>query len=118
MDEIVLYHGTRRGFMRGGLLMPVRFHRSEQRSGHVGIDSTDYAYVTTERDLAVSYAMQSKGRAAPRLLICRPINEIEVDPSTYEGERHVQYRSRGGFIVERVEILTAYEQAEWHAAVT
>lgn len=107
-----LYHGTRRPFTRGGYVFPAAFHGGEIRPGHAGDDSTEFAYVTTDHDLAAFYALNAKGRGRPRVLTVTPTGPIEDDPSTYDGEREAQYRSRSPFRVVDVEVL---DPADWSA---
>lgn len=104
-DLPTLYHGTCRGFTRGGYLFPVSFHGQEARPGHNGEDSINYAYATSAREMAVWYALQTPGRGRPKVLTVAPIGDVESDPSTYSGERGHQYRSMAGFKVVAVEFV-------------
>lgn len=100
-----LYHGTRAGFGRGGLVLPVALHGRRPRSGHTGDDSTAYAYATPDREMAAFYALNDRhGRGRPRVLTVTPLGPVEADPSRYD-EEEGQVRSRDGFLVVAVEIL-------------
>lgn len=80
------YHGTRRGFTRGGILLPRRFHGGPGTTAPLNPgetpqeDAADYVYVTTDPLIAWVYAMCASGRARPRVLTVRPIGEVERDP--------------------------------------
>lgn len=100
-----LFHGTRAGFKRGGFLFPVAFHGTHQRPGHVGEDSTEFIYLTDDRDQAAAYAYDHPGRGRPKILTVQPSGPIERDPSTFDGERGCQYRSRDIAKVIDVEVL-------------
>lgn len=97
------YHGTRAGFERGGLLLPVDVTAANQRPGHVP-KGTAHVYVTTDRDLAEWYALNSKGRARPRILTVQPLGPLTDDASPYDHE-HNQFRCEAATVVA-VEILT------------
>ena len=85
--EVVFYHGTRRGFGRGGWLMPKRFHQnSEQTSAPVkpgrdrAADSEHWVYMTTHEELAWAYAWAAPGRGKPKVLVVEPCGVVERDP--------------------------------------
>lgn len=100
----MMYHGTRRPFTKGGLLLPVDDHKGKARTGQA-TDGTAFCYMTTDRELAEWYAIQAKGRGLPRVLTVEPIGLIEVDPSPYDYEIGDQYRCRDGARVIAVEVI-------------
>lgn len=98
------YHGTRRGFMKGGLLMPRRFHggAGTQAPLKVGAtplgDADQFVYVTTSKVLAWVYAWEAVGRGRPRVLTVRPLSEVWRDP---EHSRDMEaYRCEAATVVD------------------
>lgn len=85
-EQVPLYHGTRRGFTRGGVVMPRTFHRASGtsapvNSGHQPLaDSGRWVYVTESIDLAWAYAFAAAGRGKPKVLEVAPRGEFEPDP--------------------------------------
>lgn len=82
-----LYHGTRRGFTKRGLLMPRTFHQSKQVTTAPLMpgkqpreDSEQYVYVTTSKILAWAYAWAATGRGRPRVLTVAPLGPVWPDP--------------------------------------
>lgn len=102
---MLLYHGTRAAFRRGGYLFPQSWHGQAPRAGHVGEDSTEFVYMTTDRELAEWYAVNSPGRNRARVLTVEPLGPIEHDPSRYDDEQYDQYRCRDGAKVVDVYFL-------------
>jgi hypothetical protein len=80
------YHGTRRGFRAGGVLLP--------RASHTGVPTTaplnagqeppsdagQWVYVTRDLDLAWVYAWHAVGRGKPKVLRVNPVGTLERDP--------------------------------------
>jgi hypothetical protein len=81
-----LYHGTRRPFAKGGLLLPQSKHggagtHAPLMAGATSpADASGYVYVTTSETLAWVYAWCAPGRGKPRVLIVGPCGEVERDP--------------------------------------
>lgn len=80
----MLYHGTRRPFRKGGLLLP-RAHHGGAGSGaptnHAPPDDADqWCYATEEPLLAWAYAWAAPGRGKPRVLIVAPLDDPVPDP--------------------------------------
>ena len=105
MDQPPLFHGTKAGFRPGGYLFPPRFTGHEPRAGAQGEDSLEFVYVTTDWEQAEWYAVNSKGRGRPKVLTVVPTDVLEVDPSTYDGERGEQLRTKGQCRVVKVEAV-------------
>ena len=86
MDEDCWYHGTRRGFTRGGVLFPRAAHggtgtgaplsEGRQQPG----DAQRWVYLTRDLDLAWAYAWSAAGRGKPKVVQVRPHGRIERDP--------------------------------------
>lgn len=85
-EPVVFYHGTRKGFSKGGYLFPRSFHKGagtyaplkpgfEPRK-----DAEDYIYITTSETLAWVYAWHAPGRGRPKVLVVEPHGVIERDP--------------------------------------
>lgn len=86
------YHGTRRPFQRGGLLLPRSYHGGDGTSApltsralsdseqHVVDESSSYVYITTNVAIAWAYAWSAPGRGKPRVLTVAPTSDIEPDP--------------------------------------
>lgn len=107
-----LYHGTRAGFSRGGYLFAQAFHGKPARAGHVGEDSTGYAYATLDHEMAVFYALNDRhGRGKPKVLTVVPLGPCEADPSRYDDEDE-QVRCAEGFRVVAVEFIDESDYEE------
>lgn len=86
MDEPRWYHGTRRGFTRGGVLIPRSQHGQPgttaplalERQSPTGHD--EWVYLTQDETLAWVYAWHAPGRGKPKVLVVRPCGEVEPDP--------------------------------------
>jgi hypothetical protein len=85
-DEVVWFHGTRRGFTRNGWLFPRAFHGGVGTSAPLQpgrespADSVGFIYITTDENLAWAYAYEAVGRGKPKVLVVEPQGEIEHDP--------------------------------------
>lgn len=82
---MTLYHGTRRPFKRGGLLLPRAEHGGAGTSAPVTVyDHSDraarFAYATEDRAIAWVYAWHAPGRGRPRVLVVDPLGAVERDP--------------------------------------
>lgn len=100
-----LYHGTRAGFQKGGLLMPRRFHQTKRTTTaplkpgrQPRADSENYVYVTTNKTLAWVYAWHSTGRGRPRVLRVIPMGRIWSDPE--HSEDMEAYRCESALVAE------------------
>lgn len=98
MSDPVLYHGTRRGFRPGGILLPPdttghqpSTHGYTVPDGWVD-DREQYVYVTTDIDIARDFAAQAPGRGRPKVLIVTPMTPVEKDPATIGGHVAPTYR--------------------------
>jgi len=85
-DPPPLYHGTRRPFDKGGLLLPRAAHNGKPTSAPMAAGNTrpaaadQWVYVTTERALAWVYAWHAAGRGRPRVLTVSPLSDVYYDP--------------------------------------
>jgi hypothetical protein len=85
-DEPVFYHGTRRGFTRGGAVFPRQWHGGAGTSAPINpgqtslVDAEGYVYLTNDLDLAWAYAWCAPGRGRPKVLILDPMSTPEPDP--------------------------------------
>lgn len=85
-----LYHGTRRGFARGGLLLPNV--ETGTTPNHGASDSGvwpgrgEHVYVTTDVGIAWAFAQAAAGRGAPKVLEVEAWGELTADLSTNDGE--------------------------------
>lgn len=95
MDEDLppVYHGTRAGFRgRGGLVLPgAQVGRDNTSGSHGYVDhgipyTGEHVYVTTDRDLAMIFALLAKGRGRPRVLTVQPFGMKPDTGTTYGGE--------------------------------
>jgi len=76
-----LFHGTRKPFKKGGLVLP---------GDDVGIDNhalgrSSVVYVTPDFDLACDYAEQAVGSGTPRVVSVFPLGDLYPDRSTVGG---------------------------------
>ena len=98
-DKVVFYHGTKAGFRgRGGLLLP---------GDLVGKDNwhlkrSQFAYITTEIQLAYFYAYACKGRGRPKVLIVKPISQIENDNSFLFDDLQAAYTCSGAIVQKTI----------------
>lgn len=80
------YHGTRRGFTRGGVLFPRSAHRGAGTGAPVNPgreqpqEAANWVYLTRNLDLAWAYAWQAPGRGKPKVVVVRPHGTVEADP--------------------------------------
>lgn len=81
-----LYHGTRKPFSKGGLVMPRTFHGSTGTTAPLKPgasprpDSERFVYVTPSLMLAWVYAWSATGRGRPRVLTVKPLSDVWADP--------------------------------------
>lgn len=81
----VYYHGTRRGFSRGGWVFPRGFHTgagtdAPRVAGRGEPDGADqWVYVTTDPVIAWVYAWHAPGRGRPKVLTVVPRGAVEPD---------------------------------------
>jgi len=92
---MTLYHGTRRPFGAGGLVLP---------GNDVGVDNhglgrSDTVYVTPDLGLAKQYAKAARGEGVPRVLSVRPWTALERDDSTIGGEEQRSFRTSAATVL-------------------
>lgn len=81
-----LYHGTRQGFSRGGLLLPRAEHGGAGTAAPVNpgrqvpADASRWVYGTGSLDLAWVYAWHAVGRGRPKVLVLHPHGAPRSDP--------------------------------------
>lgn len=98
-----LYHGTRSGFTKGGLLLPRSKHRGKGTTAPLKpgyserADARDFVYVTASVELAWVYAWHSQGRGRPRVLTVRPLSPVWQDPE--HSEDMEAYRCEAAFVL-------------------
>lgn len=91
-----LYHGTRAGFRgSGGLVLPGDLVGKDNH----GLKRSDAVYLTPDLELAWDYARACKGRGRPRVLVVRPMSELEMDDSTVGEEEQESYRCSGARVL-------------------
>lgn len=96
------YHGTRRGFKKGGLLLPRAMHGGKGSLGHLvnpSDDESDWVYITTDRGLAEDFALLAPGRGKPKVLTVNPLDAPEPDPATFDGEDRESYRVKAARVI-------------------
>jgi hypothetical protein len=94
-----LYHGTRRPFGRGGLLVP----GDDVGADHHGLGRSGWVYVTPDFELAKEYARAAQGRGRAKVVQVRPWGEVYVDDSTIAGgEEQESYRCEAATVLRRV----------------
>ena len=86
-QPVTWYHGTRRGFTRGGYVTPRNFHRSKdgtsaplQPGKASPADAVEHTYLTTSPLLAWVYAWAAPGRGKPKVLTVEPMGDVYRDP--------------------------------------
>lgn len=86
MGESIWYHGTRRGFTRGGVLLPrtdtgARGTTAPLNPGRTQpADAAGWVYVTRDHDVAQAYAEAAPGRGRPKVLTVQPHGDLTRDP--------------------------------------
>lgn len=104
MSLPILYHGTRRGFTNGGLLLPRATHGGKPTTAPLNPgqlpppDQGEWAYLTTDLDLAWVYAWHSVGRGMPRVVKVTPLSDVERDPE--HGLTTPAYRTRAATVCQ------------------
>lgn len=86
MSQTHLFHGTRRGFTKGGWLFPRTMHAGAATSAPTNpgrqplADSAEWVYLTEDIDVAWAYAWAAPGRGKPKVVEVEPHGRIEPDP--------------------------------------
>ena len=100
------FHGTRRGFGRGGFLTPASFHGAGQANRLDDYDGAEgYVFLTPDREVAEMFARSAKGRGRPKVLTVEPTADVEPDHATLGGEDGSLFRSSGWAKILKVEII-------------
>ena len=82
----VFFHGTRRGFTPGGILLPRATHQGAATGaplnpGHTAPAGADgWVYVTEDLNVAWAYAWAAPGRGRPKVLTVRAQGYVSPDP--------------------------------------
>lgn len=85
MSAEVWYHGTRAGFLAGGLVLPrnetgAQPTRAPLNPGRrLPADQGSFVYMTRDLDVAWSYARAASGRGKPKVLVVRPLSQPQRD---------------------------------------
>lgn len=103
-EPVPLYHGTRKPFQRGGLILPRSQHGGPANHVATGTvpfadDAANWVYLTPDLDLAWDYAVEATGRGAPRVCEVAVWGDLLVDDSTVNGEDVVQFRCEAASVV-------------------
>ena len=99
LDDVRFYHGTRRPFGPGGLLLPGEKFGADNH----GLGRSEWVYVTTELDLAIEYAKAAQGRGKAKVVQVQPWGEMFVDDSTIAGgEEQDSYKCEAAKVLRRV----------------
>lgn len=81
-----LFHGTRRAFTRGGILIPRHDHGGAEANAPTNpgavapVESAGWVYVTERLDVVWAYAWAAPGRGKPKVLVVAPRGVVEPDP--------------------------------------
>lgn len=97
-EQVRFYHGTRRPFGPGGLLLP----GEQAGADNHGLGRSDWVYVTTDLDLAIEYAKVAQGRGRAKVVEVAPWGEMFVDNSTVGGQEQDSYRCEAAKVLRRV----------------
>lgn len=94
-----LYHGTRRPFRKGGLILPPSLHGNGQ-ANHLPDypEAADWVFVTPEFDTAAMFARNASGRGKPRVLEVTPLDPVEEDWATLWGESGHMFRTKSAVV--------------------
>lgn len=111
-----LYHGTRRPFKKGGLLLPRDVHGGASTSaplnGPAEPSAESWVYVTESLNLAWAYAYAAPGRGKPRVLRVHPMGRIEPDHEHSAEMCAWRCESAGVVAVYTIPPMTAEEAAK------
>lgn len=107
--EVAFYHGTRRPFNTGGLVLP----GDKVGVDHHNLGRSDWVYVTTDLELAKDYARAAAGKGRAKVVQVRPWGDLYIDDSTVNGEEQDSYRCEAASVLLRVWMETP-EEAQAH----
>lgn len=103
-ETLSLFHGTRRPFKRGGLLIPRSRHGGPGTSAPLTPgrtqpeDAADWVYLTSDLDLAWVYAFHAPGRGRARVLRVTPIGDVLRDIE--HGDTMAAYRCEAATVAD------------------
>lgn len=113
------FHGTRRGFTRGGLVVPRSVHGGPGTSAPLNPGRTqpataaDRVYLTADLDLAWVYAWHAPGRGRPKVLVATPLDVDQDEP--WDPEHSPEMRALRCGAARVVDVLTNPTVAEEQA---
>lgn len=87
-----LYHGTRKPFGKGGLVLPGKLTSEDNTTGSESYTqglrpyTGEKVYVTTDLELAKHFAKISKGRGKAKVFEVLYVGSIERDDALFDGE--------------------------------
>lgn len=83
----VWFHGTRRGFTQGGVVLPLSSHgvtgrttAPTQAGACSPAEANQWVYITRDLTLAWVYAWHAVGAGKPKVLTVIPHGQVERDP--------------------------------------
>lgn len=118
-EPVRWYHGTRRGFTRGGYVTDREFHQGAQTSAPLKPgrqspeDVVEHTYLTTNPVVAWVYAWHAPGRGKPKVLRVEPMGPVSPDPE--HSPAMEAYRCAGWLRVVGVETEPLITEAEARA---
>ena len=99
------WHGTRRGFQKGGLILPPSFHGKGKANDLPDHTDDDWVFITPDREIAEEFAYKAAvGKGRPRVLQVVPLHDVFNDWATYGGEDGYLYRTASARVIA-VELL-------------
>lgn len=114
-DHVRWFHGTRRGFTTGGLLLPRSTHGGPGTAAPVNPgravpdEAQGWVYLTEDIDVAWAYAWVAPGRGKPKVVEVVPHDDLEPDPEHSPAMR--AWRCRWA-TVSRVHTVPTITEAE------
>jgi len=93
------YHGTRRPFGKGGLLLPPSLHRGPKANNLPGHNDADWVFITPYEEVAEGFAFSARGRGLPRVLTVAPLEDVCPDWATYGGDDGFMYRTQSAVVL-------------------
>lgn len=91
-----LYHGTRRPFTKGGIVLPGEEVNTEENHD---LGRSDVVYVTPDLNLAWAYAGAAKDNGVPRVVEVHPLSALRLDNSTVNGKEQIAFTCESAFVV-------------------
>lgn len=108
------YHGTRAGFMAGGLVLPRNETGALPTTAPLNpgmrlpADQGEYVYMTRDLDVAWNYARASSGKGKPKVLVISPLDRPERDRE--HGPNTDAWRCKAATVVRVIRGADAYRE--------